>query len=105
MVLINNQSWKKRHYNQCHGNNTDHKGLFELLHTSKLDSLEEMDEFRETNKQPTKTESRGSRRPEKRPVKNKVELVKRKKRKNTLLKKKTQGPDGFTGKLCQTFKT
>lgn len=52
MVLISNQSWKKRHYNQCHGNNTDHKGLFELLHTSKLDSLEEMDEFRETNNLP-----------------------------------------------------
>ena len=47
MVLIDNQSWKKRHYNQCHGNNTDHKGLFELLHTSKLDSLEEMNKLLE----------------------------------------------------------
>ena len=52
MILIGNQLWKKRHYNQCHGNNTDHKGLLELLYTSKLDSLEEMDKFRETNNLP-----------------------------------------------------
>lgn len=51
MVLICNQSWK-RHYNQCHGNNTDHKGLFELIYPSKLESLEEMDKFRETNNLP-----------------------------------------------------